>query len=1480
MRRLRINQLFWGLLLLFTGLTYSSRLASQPLVITASLSQGCAPLIVQFNSSMPSFPAGAYSWNLGNGNVSTIAQPLATYINPGTYTITLSVNDNGTIYTDNHTITVFSNPTANFSAQGGVTSGCAPLQIGFNNTSSAGSAAINSWLWNYGDGVSETFASATNPSHLYANPGNFTVTLQVTDGNGCQNSKSVPNYIQASGGPAPVWYANPNVFCITPATTNIVNNMGSGNTYVWSTSDGQSSTLISPSFTFSVPNQPVTISLVATDQQGCSNSSSATVQIGNVVSNFLLPEVICKGNSFVPVNQTQIGNTYQWSFGGSSSNLPAPNINLTTPGWNTISLTSSLNGTCLHTFTDSVFVEYANANYQLSMPYVCELPQNEAYINTSFTNSLNGGLTYNWNIEFFGPSSTQSPVILYTHNPNLFADYFEIFHDTLIVTSPNGCKDTATSQLDIYLPVVEFVANPYGGCVPLIVYPSNYSFFTVCPYDSFTDFSWNWGDGTFPASGFTPPSHIYLDTGSFNLVLTATTAMGCVIDAAQEIQVGDTINIPDFIMLTPDTLCGSETILFQNTSTILTNEISYSWSVNGNLVGLAADLNYDPIDVGWQDVMLTVNNNMCVESKVVNHQVYVNGPITQIGAMPNCDSTYFYQYYMMIGQAYDDFVWDFGDNSFDSVNAPISSHYYTQSGDMAVNIYSINHSTGCEYWDTITTSVRKPVAVITADTSDVCVGDTVNFNSFLCQDTSLFNFMFSEAYYLWNFGDSIWYFYTFAGTLDSSLYYQTNDSMISHHWTEPGVYEVQLVIADRNYCYDTAYHYIQVHGPIPQFDMLYSDNCAPVPVSFVNQTVHDTVITDWFWDFSTGVTSTDFDPPAQVFTSLGIYPISLTAIDTIGCVGTTTQYLAVSAPLPAFTMNDDEFCLGDTLWVDNQSAWITPHPIFTWNYGAGNLQTGLEPYFVFNQQGIFNIILSVNDGGCIRSTPLNANQVEVQTAVFDIDTVISGHCFPVFIDFSFQPQVSYYTMLWWDFDNGGISGLPEPQYVYSAPGTYMVSLNVTTSGGCTGQSMVEVEVGGANADFSISDHSICLGDSIFAQLYNMSNVGEIILDLGDGFTSDTSALWHTYTEPGINDTVFIFATYYDKNGMCPITDSAQLLIVDVRPDFLLGLGDIDSTGCVPHVVDLVNQSVNANTYDWDFGNGSTSAISNPDVIYTDPGEYLVSLTVGNALYGCLNVTTKKKVRVFPLPEVNLFDEIDLCAGDSTLILVNPSGPYQYAWSPAYFLNDSTLQNPTIYPDHSITLSLLVTDTNLCSIDTSIYVFVQSLDQISFEDTSIIVGSTVEFDLGGLTQIQIDWNPVSWISNPGSLFPIFQPLEDMLYVAEIVGMAGDKVCFTYLDSMYIDVVYEFTVDLPNLFSPNGDSKNDVLYVRGWGIKELVEFSVYNRWGERIYSGNDLNQGWDGSYQGKPQPIETYFWFVKVKTFADEEITRRGSTTLIR
>jgi len=109
--------------------------------------------------------------------------------------------------------------------------------------------------------------------------------------------------------------------------------------------------------------------------------------------------------------------------------------------------------------------------------------------------------------------------------------------------------------------------------------------------------------------------------------------------------------------------------------------------------------------------------------------------------------------------------------------------------------------------------------------------------------------------------------------------------------------------------------------------------------------------------------------------------------------------------------------------------------------------------------------------------------------------------------------------------------------------------------------------------------------------------------------------------------------------------------------------------------------------------------------------------------------------------------------------------------------------------------------------------------------------------------------------------------------------------------YIDYItlYETGIDencnannslfVPNIFSPNGDGENDILFVRGEYI-EHIEFAVYDRWGAEVFRSNDIQRGWDGTYKGAPCHTGVYAYYVIAQFSDGEQLTKKGTVTLVR
>jgi gliding motility-associated-like protein len=99
-------------------------------------------------------------------------------------------------------------------------------------------------------------------------------------------------------------------------------------------------------------------------------------------------------------------------------------------------------------------------------------------------------------------------------------------------------------------------------------------------------------------------------------------------------------------------------------------------------------------------------------------------------------------------------------------------------------------------------------------------------------------------------------------------------------------------------------------------------------------------------------------------------------------------------------------------------------------------------------------------------------------------------------------------------------------------------------------------------------------------------------------------------------------------------------------------------------------------------------------------------------------------------------------------------------------------------------------------------------------------------------------------------------------------------------VYVKLYNGITYYIPNAFSPNGDGLNDVLKAIPAGISSTSYFTIFNRWGQPIFSTADLSVGWDGTYKGKKQPAGTYVWMIKGTARNGQLIEMTGTVQVIR
>ena len=139
-----------------------------------------------------------------------------------------------------------------------------------------------------------------------------------------------------------------------------------------------------------------------------------------------------------------------------------------------------------------------------------------------------------------------------------------------------------------------------------------------------------------------------------------------------------------------------------------------------------------------------------------------------------------------------------------------------------------------------------------------------------------------------------------------------------------------------------------------------------------------------------------------------------------------------------------------------------------------------------------------------------------------------------------------------------------------------------------------------------------------------------------------------------------------------------------------------------------------------------------------------------------------------------------------------------------------------------------------------------------------------------------WMPSTGLNNGAIQKPVFNANQEQLYRVRLTSAGG---CIT-MDTVKVSVYDSSDIFVPKAFSPNKDGKNDLLQPFLVNIVTLKFFKVYNRWGQLMFQSSDSRQGWDGMYNYKPQPLETYTWIAEGVDGNGTTIFRKGQTVLIR
>ena len=239
----------------------------------------------------------------------------------------------------------------------------------------------------------------------------------------------------------------------------------------------------------------------------------------------------------------------------------------------------------------------------------------------------------------------------------------------------------------------------------------------------------------------------------------------------------------------------------------------------------------------------------------------------------------------------------------------------------------------------------------------------------------------------------------------------------------------------------------------------------------------------------------------------------------------------------------------------------------------------------------------------------------------------------------------------------------------------------------------------------------------------------------------------------------------------------------------------------------------------------------------------------------------------------------VCQG--ALVPLHATGGLTYQWyengfSPATSLTCDNCSDPIARPQVTTTYTIVYNDDVDChdTLYLTVNVWPSPTVVISTPDTTINYGSNIT--LYGNGAYSYTWTPVGSLSDPNIPNPVATPIQNTSYI--LYGL--DRNGCQGTDTVNVKVNFSNRLMIPSGFTPNGDGKNDEFRVVNITNQRLIEFRVFNRWGQEIFSTTDATRGWDGTWKDVPQEMGVYQYLIRVG-FADGIIeTYKGDVTLIR
>ncbi|HRH67362.1 MAG TPA: PKD domain-containing protein, partial [Bacteroidia bacterium] len=768
---------------------------TMPFIPTAAFSYSptsCVnnPIHFMDQSTTPGGVIISWHWNFGDGTTSTIQNPIHQYPNPGSYDVSLIIeNSLGCLDTLVQQIIISPPPVAEFTAA----NSCINTSVGFTDQTNP---PVSSWNWNFGDGNTST---AQNPTNVYDSAGTYTVTLVSGDASGC--SDTVTHQITIY--PLPLANAGSDITICSGSSATL--SASGGGTYSWQPGGNTGSSVVIS------PGGSTSYVVTVTDANGCQARDTVNVNVNPVPGvSAGADRFMCSGGTVTLSASGAL--TYNWIPGGSTTQ----NISVDPAVSTTFTVIGTDGNGC--TFSDEVNVNVGQ------LPVVNIGPDVDICAGASTTLNATGGVTYSWN----PGGSTSSGISV---SPSASTSY------TVVASDAVGCTASAIVNVNVHTPppvnlqsfflcagsVATLDAGPGGssyqwlpnGETTQVINITNGGTYSVVVTDAFgcsanascnvnagSSISINLGNVSFCqgdsavldagysgmtynwTTGQTSQTIVVNTAGTYGVTVTDTS--GC----SGGITVTAQVNQLPVVNFSANSVCEGGTTQFTDASSVAAGSISsWNWDFgDANSTSGQQNPTHTYPGAGTYTVTLsTTSSNGCSNS--ASQTVTVNPlPVAGFTAPDNCSGSpiAFSNLSSVSTGNITGYNWNFSDGTTSTLQNP--SHAFGTSGQYTV-VLQVTTAGGC------TSSISHPVNIHPSPVAEftssvVCLGGPTTF-----QNNSTISLGSIQSYF-WDFGN------TFTSTQSSP----------AHTYTSAGTFNASLIVTSSNGCTDTVLHAVTVNA--------------------------------------------------------------------------------------------------------------------------------------------------------------------------------------------------------------------------------------------------------------------------------------------------------------------------------------------------------------------------------------------------------------------------------------------------------------------------------------------------------------------------------------------------------------------------------------------------------------------------------------------------------------------------------------------